>query len=592
MSLRPYQKQALQDISDNWRCGISRQLLVMATGLGKTHVAAHIPEVVDLRKTGKRLLFLVHMDQLAFQACEKFKELNPGLKVGMEKAQYRAEDADIVVASVQTLGRGLNGGYGERLLRLRPDDFSAVCCDESHHGIAKQYLSIFRYMRVLKGEKDLDDSKLFLGITATPNRSDAHGLERLFDKIVFNYPVRNGVDDGWLSRIVCTQVQTEVDLSQVRTEMGDFCVPDLSKTVNTVERNELIARECLKHRQGPAFFFCVDIQHAIDLAEVLRGNSVRVYPISGKTPEAECRRFMRMVNEGAIDGLSSAGKLNEGVDAPRVMTAHMARPTKSPLLFTQMVGRVLRKFPSPESLAELRRDGREPEWEKPYSEVIDYVDVCGRHANALVATPSLFGLRATFDAKGKDLLKAVEEIEALEAEHPGLDLRSAPNLDAIKTSLHRLDLLKAPETPPELRKISKFVWLKEQENSFHLGLMDGALLSVRVNTLGQWDVYRHMKGIRTKLWVAQDLKEAVQKAEEEIPARDAKVMSAEAGWRREGPTEKQAARLIMRDHKLRQEFGNAEKLYAFLCDRFEHGDLSASRGGVSARISSLEEARR
>ena len=250
----------------------------------------------------------------------------------------------------------------------------------------------------------------------------------------------------------------------------------------------------------------------------------------------------------------------------------------------------MRPFPSPEDLQALSNVGLAPAWVKPFASITDFVDICGRHS--LCTTPTLFSLRHKFDAKRKDIIEAVEEIEALEAEHPGLDLRSAPNLDAIKTSLHRLDLLAAPTTPPELCKISKFVWLKEQEDSFHLGLMDGALLSVRVNTLGQWDVYRHMKGIRTKLWVAQDLKEAVQKAEEEIPAREAKILSAEAGWRREGPTEKQAARLIMRDCKLRQEFGNSEKLYAFLCDRFERGDISASRGGVSSRISSLEEARR
>jgi hypothetical protein len=446
-------------------------------------------------------------------------------------------------------------------------------------------------MRVLKGEPDCNEFKLFCGITATPNRSDSIGLECLFDKITVVNDIRFGVREGWLSRIHCNVVETEIDLSRVHITAGDFNAAELSATVDTPTRNELIAQEYLKNRpDGPSFFFVVDINHAHNLSEVLRGHGIRTYAISGKTPEDECRRFMKMINEGSIDGLASAGKLNEGVDAPRVCAAWMCRPTKSQLLYQQMVGRVLRPFPSPEDLQALSNVGQAPAWVKPFASITDFVDICGRHS--LCTTPTLFSLRHKFDAKRKDIIEAVEEIEALEAEHPGLDLRSAPNLDAIKTSLHRLDLLATPTTPPELRKISKFVWLKEQEDSFHLGLMDGALLSVRVNTLGQWDVYRHMKGIRTKLWVAHDLKEAVQKAEEEIPSREARILSAEAGWRREGPTEKQAARLIMRDHKLRQEFGNSENLYAFLCDRFEHGDLSASRGNISARISSLEEARR
>ena len=589
MSLRPYQAEAIQSIQDEFSHGTSRQLVVMATGLGKTVVAAHVPHFMPKRKRG---MFIVHRNELCLQAQRQFEKHNPELTVGVERAEYRAGDADIVIASVQTIGKmNGDGKPGDRLKQFRPDDFSWVICDEVHHGTSDTYRAIFRHMRVLKGEPDCNDFKLFCGITATPNRSDSIGLECLFDKITVVNDIRFGVREGWLSRIHCSVIETEIDLSRVHTTAGDFNAAELSATVDTPTRNELIAQEYLKNRpDGPSFFFVVDINHAHNLSEVLRGHGIRTYAISGKTPEDECRRFMRMINEGSIDGLASAGKLNEGVDAPRVCAAWMCRPTKSQLLYQQMVGRVLRPFPSPEDLQALSNVGQSPAWVKPFASITDFVDICGRHS--LCTTPTLFSLRHKFDAKRKDIIEAVEEIEKLEAEHPDLDLRSAPNLDAIKTSLHRLDLLATPTTPPELRKISHYVWLQETGESYHLGMLDGAMLSVRVNTLGQWDVYRHMKGIRTKLWVAHDLKEAVQKAEEEIPAREAKILSAEAGWRREPPTQKQAARLIMRDHKLRQEFGNSEKLYAFLCDRFEHGDLSASRGGVSSRISSLEEARR
>ena len=588
MPLRTYQTEAIRSIQNEFAHGVSRQLVVMATGLGKTVVAAHVPHFMPKRKRG---MFIVHRNELCLQAQRQFEKHNPELKVGVERAEYRAGDADIVIASVQTIGKMSGDGKpGDRLKQFRPDDFSWVICDEVHHGTSDTYRAIFRHMRVLKGEPGCNDFKLFCGITATPNRSDSIGLECLFDKITVINDVRFGVREGWLSRIHCNVVETEIDLSHVHTTAGDFNAAELSATVDTPTRNELIAQEYLKNRpDGPSFFFVVDINHAHNLSEVLRGNGIHAYAISGKTPEDECRRFMKMINEGSIDGLASAGKLNEGVDAPRVCAAWMCRPTKSQLLYQQMVGRVLRPFPSPEDLQALSNVGQAPAWVKPFASITDFVDICGRHS--LCTTPTLFSLRHKFDAKRKDIIEAVEEIEALEAEHPGLDLRSAPNLDAIKTSLHRLDLLASPSIPEEIRKISRFVWTKESPGAYHLGVLDGSLISVRENTLGDYEIYRHIRGIRTKLWVAKSLKEAVSKAEDEIPNRDQKVMMADASWRREPCTEKQAARLLMLDHKLRTEFHNPVALFAFCVSRYNSGDGSFSRGSISNRISSLTTAR-
>ena len=586
--LRPYQTECLSEIRRYAQTGVTRQLVVHPTGTGKAVTASHVPEALHMPRN-KRMLFLVHRNELATQAADKLHKYNPALSVGIEKAEQRAGDADLVVASVQTIGQK----NGSRISRFNPDDFTIVQVDEAHHAShkAQQWLGVLRYFRVLKGEPDEDKGRILIGWTATPNRGDNEGLEIAFSQIVHNYDIRTAVTDGWLAPIVAWRIESEIDLSHVKTEMGDFCVPDLASAVNTPDRNELIARKYEEICPGkPAIFFTCNVAHSVDLATTLRDHHFKVYPISGKTPDDERKRFLRMFQAGDIQGLTSCAVLSEGVDLPAAEVGVMARPTKSGLLFRQQIGRILRPYPSPEDLAEMASRGAEPAYIKPNALIIDVCDVSGRHS--LISSPTLFGLRRDYNAQGKPLIEQVEEIEALETEHPGEVLRSAPNLDAIKTSLHRLDLLAAPTTPPELRKISRFVWLREQEGAFHLGLMDGALLSVRVNTLGQWDVYRHMKGIRTKLWVAHDLKEAVRHAEEEIPAREAKILSTEAGWRREGPTEKQAARLIMRDRKLRQEFGNTEKLYAFLCERFEHGDLSASRGNISARISSLEEARR
>jgi superfamily II DNA or RNA helicase len=572
----------------------------MATGLGKTVVAAHIPEMVDLSRRKKRGLFVVHRNELCLQTADKFHKYNPSLKIGIERAQYRADDADIVIASVQTLGKAINGGeegaecewkYGDRITQFNPDDFSFVIGDEIHHGVSAIYQSIFRYFRVLKGEDNCDQTKLFLGFTATPNRSDSLGLELLFDKITVDYGIAPAITDGWLTRIVAHRIETEHDISQVHTVHGDFNQAELEAAINTPARNELIAREYCKHKpEGPAFFFTVDVKHAHDLAETMRAHKVNVYPISGHTPEAECKRFMRLINEGSIDGLASAGKLIEGIDCPRVMTGAMCVPTKSKLRFQQMVGRVVRPFPAPED--------RESHvgWVKPHALILDFCDLSGRHS--LVTIASLFGLRAKFDAKGGDVLQQAREIESLESSNPGIDFREEEDIEAarakadrFKTSRHLVDLLAPPQSPEELRRLSRFDWLKETEGSYHLGLMNNTMLSIRENGLGHCDVYRHIKGIRTKLYVAKTLKEAVAMAEKEIPSEDRHVMSTDASWRLEECTEKQTRMLWMLDRRLKKEFPTPSSLHQFCIERFKGGDASYGRGGVSNRISCLQSAR-
>lgn len=585
--LRPYQQDALSAIRDHAHDGVSRQLIVMATGLGKTVVAAHVPQLIGLKERRKRALFLVHRDELAYQACAQFQRINPDLHVGMEKAQHRVTpDADIVVASVQTLG------HEQRRNRFAPEDFALVQVDESHHLSRRnqQWLSVLRHFRVLKGEPNENRHCLLTGWTATPGRADNEGLEVAFDKISFTYDLRNGIKDGYLVPIQAFRAETEVDLSEVRTTAGDFNLRDLERTVNTPERNELIAREYLKIQPpGPSLFFVTDICHAHDLADTLQRRGVRVYPLSGKIPEEERRRLVDALRNREIDGISSCGIFNEGVDVPAVVAGWLCRPTKSGLLMRQQIGRILRPCPAPEELEAMRERGERPAWVKDAAIIVDFADVTGKHQLCTVA--SLFGLRRDYNPKGHDLLAQVDEIEQLELEHPHVDLRQARDIDALRTSLRTLDLLAPPQIPSELRDISNLSWLKEPSGVLHLGLMDGTMLSVRENTLGQYELSQHVKGIRSLIYVARDLKEAVARAERDIPMVDRKTLAAEASWKKQPPSDAQIRYWHVLDPKARREFRTWQELRRFVLERYEGGDGSYSRGAISSRIDALQTAR-
>ncbi len=319
--------------------------------------------------------------------------------------------------------------------------------------------------------------------------------------------------------------------------------------------------------------------------------------MSGKTPEEERRRLIRLFKEGAIHGLASCGVLTEGTDLPNAEIGVMARPTKSGLLYRQCVGRILRPYPSAEDLQRMADTGEPPRYIKQHAMIIDVCDVSGRHS--LVTIPTLFSLRQDFNAKGADILDQAEEVEKLEAENPGLDLWAEPDMEAvrekikrIKTSATVLDLLTPPLAPPELAKLSKLTWLRESAGCYRLGLLDHTMLSIRENALGSFEVFRHVKGIRTKLWEARDLREAVYQAEREIPNDDKRVMNSSARWRSDPPSEKQIGLLFTRDRRLRGQFRNAQELYKFALARYNAGDVTSfSKGAVSTRIDSLSTAR-
>ena len=244
----------------------------------------------------------------------------------------------------------------------------------------------------------------------------------------------------------------------------------------------------------------------------------------------------------------------------------------------------------------MKRNGLVPKRIKPHALIVDFCDVTGRHP--LITLPTLFGLRADFKAE-KKITEVVEEIEQLEMENPGIDIRKEANMAAIRSSIRYVDLLRPPTTPPEISKYSKFQWLQEAPGSYRLGLLDGSMLSIRENTLGHQEINRHTKGVKTFLGQVRNLRDALEFAEAEVPFEDKKVLNASAGWRKEPPTEKQISMLFYsmknsRDRwavEMLSKFRSKDSLFEFYTQQYKLGRHEFSRGSVSAKIDSLRLAR-
>ena len=380
MQLRPYQEECLTSVAEAEANGIKRPLVCLPTGTGKTIVFTTLAQ----RRNG-RTLILAHRDELIQQAAEKVGMVWDSASVGVVKAEQNQTGAQVVVGSVQTLSRA------SRLEQL-PQDFDLVVTDESHHAVADSYRGIYDYLGVLDGS---ESDTLHLGVTATPNRTDQVGLGGVFEEVVYHKSMLDMIPD-YLSDLRCVQVQTEVDVSGVPSYLGDLQSKGLSELLNTENANDLIVDAWQVHAsERRTLAFCVDVQHALDLAETFRLHGVTAEAVWGAMPLEDRRTVLQSFASGKVQVVTNCQVLTEGYDNPAIDCILMARPTKSSMLYTQMIGRGTRTYPG-------KRDCL----------ILDVACISERHD--LVSLPDLFGLKSASE-KDETLTQQLER-EAVEAE--------------------------------------------------------------------------------------------------------------------------------------------------------------------------------
>lgn len=277
MNLRDYQQQCLDLSLSRYQAGVNRQLAVLATGLGKAVLFAGLRSHHGFRK---RVMVLVHREELATQAADKIHRWNPGLMIGTEMASRHAAPMDThIVGSVPTLGRQ----GSRRLAKFNPEDFDCIVSDEAHHSTSPQWRRVLEHFSLMgPGESPI----LSLGLTATPNRADGTGLRLCFDEIVYDMGIDAGIRQGYLVDLRCWRISTKTSLDNVHTSAGDFKVGELADAVNTPERNGMIVKAWAKHAwMKKTLAFTVDVQHALDLAEAFKAFGVSAAAVWGEDPD-------------------------------------------------------------------------------------------------------------------------------------------------------------------------------------------------------------------------------------------------------------------------------------------------------------------
>jgi len=547
MQPRPYQVEQLNASLTEYINGVNRQLLVAATGTGKTPFFCLLYDKVRHLLPGK-MLVTVHREKLVDQAIKAMHRWNPTLKIGKEMAEHYADtDCDVIVSCIASVGRD----GATRMQRFGWDNIDKIVVDEAHHSIADSYLRLLAEAGVLQpGSK-----KLLVGVTATPKRKnrrskdvkevhedeDMVSLKTVFQKIIHKYTIRQAIKDGWLVPIRGFRLKTETDLSDIKTVAGDYNQGQLAEAVNTGTRNQQIVKMWLdvaERRQ--TLVFTVDIQHGKDLAAEFRKAGIKAEAVWGTDKEQEEK--IAQFERGEITVLCNCALLTEGFDAWQIQCVLDAAPTQSSSLYTQKIGRGTRLEEGTGNLLEALKGGM-----PLHKQDCLVIDVCDNNKRcSLVTLPSLVGLNPDFNLHGESVTKAADKVEELEEKHPGIDFKDLTDLSKVKAYVEALDLFADPY-PVEVKEFSELTWLSQADGSYVLhipeerGISDAKeywrfrheRLVITQDNLEQWELSIVSTDPERKLGTFNTLKEAITTSEEVVRrcrGDRVKLLQREASW--------------------------------------------------------------
>jgi superfamily II DNA or RNA helicase/HKD family nuclease len=332
--LMPFQDRLLEQVELARTLGRHRNLVVAATGTGKTVIAAVDYARLRERLPRDRLLFVAHREEILEQSRATFAHALRDASFGeFWVGTRRPSRFEHVFASIQSLNRS-------GLESVDPAHFDVVIVDEFHHAAAPSYQMLLE--RIAPRE--------LLGMTATPERADGLDVLQYFDgRIAAELRVWDAIDQQYLVPFSYFGVHDGTDLSQVPWKRGAGYDP--AALTNVLTADHAWARrvvEELRRKTGDpqsvrALGFCVSIGHARFMAEQFRAVGIEAVAIWGDSPMEERMAALRDLAAGRMNIVFTVDLFNEGVDVPNVDTLLLLRPTESPTLFLQQLGRGLRR---------------------------------------------------------------------------------------------------------------------------------------------------------------------------------------------------------------------------------------------------------
>ena len=326
---RGAQIEALYSLEKSREEGFDKGLVVAATGIGKTYLSAF-----DSAKYNK-ILFVAHIEEIIKQAAQSFKNVRNSDDIGFFYSNQKDTKNSFIFALVQTLGKEqyLNEEYFSK------DYFDYIIVDEFHHAVSSNYKKIIDYFT----------PKFLLGVTATPERLDSKDVFALCDyNMVYEVRLKDAINKGWLVPFRYYGIYDEtVNYEHIDYKNGKYDDKQLEEALMLNKRGEVILNHYLKYNSKRAIGFCASRHHAEYMAKVFNENNIPSAAVySGEKGEYSEERNIALskLTSGELKVIFSVDMFNEGLDVPAIDMVMFLRPTQSPTIFLQQLGRGLRKF--------------------------------------------------------------------------------------------------------------------------------------------------------------------------------------------------------------------------------------------------------
>lgn len=334
---RPYQEDVIKKSLIAFDEGKNKVQYVVATGLGKTLIAAEL--VQELRKRGcKSFLVLCHAQDLALQLEESFwAQIDKDIPTryffdGIPPLVYEGVNFGLY----QTLRNWLSG--------LEPNSFDVIIIDEAHHAMAHGFRACLEHLT----------PKFLVGMTATPWRGDGVSIDQLFGEPIAKVSLVDGMSFGYLAQVDYRLYCDNIDWQAIPNLTSErLTIRDLNKYLFLPQRDEAILSEVIrniKELENPRVaIFSPSVEHARRFAEVLSAAGIPCRSLSG-VDKVERRRRLLEFSSGRLTAVTAVDVLNEGIDVPDVNLMIFMRATHSRRIFVQQLGRGLRLAPNKEKV--------------------------------------------------------------------------------------------------------------------------------------------------------------------------------------------------------------------------------------------------
>ena len=332
--LRYFQRTAIDAVFGYWAETPGHPLVEMATGTGKSITMGTLSKELVLGYPDIRIVNVTHVIELVEGNAMELLGIWNEAPFGIYAATLNRRDrrAQVLFAQLQTVWNKADEIGHVDVLEI--DEVHLVPADANT-----------MYRKLIDGLMAINPDMKIAGFTATPFRLDSgrldEGDDKLFDRIVYTYGIRQGIDDGYLTPITSKPVGTRLDVTGVGKSMGDFKKGDLQAAVDKESLTRTIITEVMdvEGSRRKALFFCAGVDHATHMRDIIRAAGKTCEVLSGKTPRAERRAMLAAYGRGEIWGITNDNVMSTGTNVPGIDLIVDCSPTASAGRYAQRGGR-------------------------------------------------------------------------------------------------------------------------------------------------------------------------------------------------------------------------------------------------------------